>query len=103
MTRLLATPADWPRILLARADAPEEAPDLSPDTGPGLERALTLGAFEGLQRAIDEFGPEGIIAEIARAKLRGRGGAGHFASDKWRTARNTDASQKFVVANAYGA
>ena len=103
MTRLLDTPVDWPKILLARAAAPAEAPDLGPETGPGLERALSLGAFEGLQRAIDEFGPEGIIAEAARAKLRGRGGAGHFASEKWLKARRTEAAKKFVVANGFGA
>ena len=97
MTRLLDTPADWPRILLARADAPDDAPDLGPETGHNLERALSLGAFGGLQRAIDEFGPDGIITEAARAKLRGRGGAGHFASAKWRRARDTEATRSRYV------
>lgn len=103
MTRMLATPAEWPRILLARVDRDIAVPDLAPETGPDLERALTLGAFEGLRRAIDELGPEGVIGEVERANLRGRGGAGHPAAAKWRAARAQESSRRFVVANGYGA
>jgi NADH:ubiquinone oxidoreductase subunit F (NADH-binding) len=103
MTKLLATPEGWPQVLLARSAAQVNVPDLAPETGPDLERALTLGAFQGLRRAIDEFGPEGVISEVERANLRGRGGAGHPAATKWRSARNTEAARRFVVANGYGA
>jgi NADH-quinone oxidoreductase subunit F len=103
LTKLLATPEAWPQVLLARSMAQVDVPDLGTETGPDLERALTLGAFEGLRRAIDEFGPEGVITEVERAKLRGRGGAGHPAAAKWRAARSTAAARRFVVANGYGA
>jgi NADH:ubiquinone oxidoreductase subunit F (NADH-binding) len=103
MIRLLSTPPQWPRILLAREDRDVPVPDLAPETGADLERALTLGAFEGLRRAIDELGPEGVIGEIERANLRGRGGAGHPAGAKWRAARGQEAARRFVVANGYGA
>jgi NADH:ubiquinone oxidoreductase subunit F (NADH-binding) len=103
MTKVLATPEGWPQVLLARSTAEVSVPDLGPDTGADLQRALALGAFEGLRRAIDEHGPEGVIAEVERANLRGRGGAGHPAAAKWRAARNTEAARRFVVANGYGA
>lgn len=101
--KLLTTPESWPKVLLGRSERDIDVPDLAPETGPDLERALTLGAFEGLRRAIDELGPEGVLAEIERSNLRGRGGAGHPAAAKWRAARTTEATRRFVVANGYGA
>jgi formate dehydrogenase iron-sulfur subunit len=44
--------------------------------------------------------PDEIIAEIEVSGLRGRGGAGFPAHIKWRTVRDTPASQRYVVVNA---
>lgn len=94
MSAILDSPKGWPSILLARARAAQPA---------DLEDALKAGAFEGLRRAVRELGPEGTIQEIRAAGLRGRGGAGHLTADKWRTAAETPASSRYVVANGYGA
>ena len=94
MTSILATPKDWPSVLLARAGAKDPT---------DLDEALEAGAFEGLRRAIRELGPEGTIAEVQASGLRGRGGAGHLTAAKWRTAAATEARERFVVANGYGA
>ena len=94
MTDLLKTPAAWPRILLARADAPDPT---------DLDAAVGAGAFEGLRRAIRELGPTAIIATVGAANLRGRGGAGYPAGEKWRAAAGTEAPRRYVVANGYGA
>jgi NADH:ubiquinone oxidoreductase subunit F (NADH-binding) len=94
VTAILATPKDWPSILLARAGAAD----------PGdVDDALKAGAFDGLKRAIRELGPAGTIAEVEASGLRGRGGAGHLTASKWRTAAATEARQRYVVANGYGA
>jgi NADH:ubiquinone oxidoreductase subunit F (NADH-binding) len=61
------------------------------------------GAFEGLRRSIRDLGPTATIATIAEARLRGRGGAGFPAADKWRACAETPAERRFVVANGYGA
>jgi NADH:ubiquinone oxidoreductase subunit F (NADH-binding) len=98
MANLLATPADWPKILLARAAA---APTAA--AAPDLAAATAAGAFEGLRIAIEELGPEGVITAIEQSGLRGRGGAGFPTGAKWRQAATTDASRRFVVANGYGA
>ena len=57
------------------------------------------GGYAGLTRAVEKLPPEEVIADIAAAGLRGRGGAGFPTADKWRLARDTAADRKIVVAN----
>ncbi len=45
-------------------------------------------------------GPEGTMAEIKTAKLRGYGGAGFSAATKWETCRKAAHPQRVVVCNA---
>ena len=47
-----------------------------------------------------ELEPQAIIDEVSTAGLRGYGGAGFPAGRKWQTAADTEADQKYVVANA---
>src|SRR5688500_6748978 len=61
------------------------------------------GGYAGLERAITKLAPEEVIAEVAGAGLRGRGGSGFPTADKWRIARATEADRKIVVANLMGA
>jgi len=68
-----------------------------------LASARQHGAYAGLKRAVGKLGPEGTIAEIAAAGLRGRGGGGYPTADKWRAARATAGDGKVVVANLIGA
>ena len=91
MTTFLRTPAEWPRILLARANAAKTPGELPP------------GAFDALRRVVRDIGATGAIAMIAASGLRGRGGAGFPTGEKWRSAAGTEADRRFVVANAYGA
>lgn len=57
------------------------------------------GGAAGLRRAL-ELGPAATIEEIARAGLRGRGGAGFPVGIKWRTVREAPGARKFIVCNA---
>lgn len=57
------------------------------------------GGYAGLTRAVEQLGAEGTIDEIARARLRGRGGAGYPTADKWRAARAAPGDRRIVVAN----
>ncbi len=91
---ILKTPKDWPAILLPRT-APADATD--------LDAAMTAGAFSGLRLAMRDLGATGTTAAIGASGLRGRGGAGFPAADKWRAASATEASGRVVVANGYGA
>jgi NADH-quinone oxidoreductase subunit F len=94
MVELLKTPAAWPTILLERAGAADPT---------DLDSAVRAGAFDGLRRAIRDLGGTATIATIAASGLRGRGGAGFPAAEKWRTARGMDAPTRYVVVNGYGA
>jgi NADH:ubiquinone oxidoreductase subunit F (NADH-binding) len=93
MTDLLAIPAGWPRILLARADAKDPT---------DLDAAVAAGAFDGLRKAI-HLGGTAVTATIGASGLRGRGGGGFPAGDKWRVAAAVEAPRRYVVANGYGA
>jgi NADH:ubiquinone oxidoreductase subunit F (NADH-binding) len=94
MVTFLKTPAAWPRILLARAEAKDPT---------DLDAAVREGAFKALRHVIREAGGPATIATIAGSGLRGRGGAGFPTGDKWRTAAATPADRRYVVANGYGA
>ena len=63
---------------------------------------MAAGAFTGLRLAMRDLGATGTTAAIGASGLRGRGGAGYPAADKWRAASATPASGRVVVANGYG-
>src|SRR5712691_852185 len=68
-----------------------------------LEAYRRAGGYSALEKAIREQPPEHIVSQVIDAKLRGRGGAGRLAGEKWRIVRNTDDNQKYVICNAYDA
>ncbi len=68
-----------------------------------LDSYRDQGGYAGLRRAIEQLGPEGVITEIERAGLRGRGGGGYPTGDKWRAARASEGDGKVVVVNLMGA
>jgi formate dehydrogenase iron-sulfur subunit len=57
------------------------------------------GGYEGLTRAV-ALGADGIIDEIKRSGLRGRGGAGFPTGIKWKTVREAAGHEKYLVCNA---
>ena len=96
MPTLLRTPRDWPRVLLARAGAAAADPT-------DLDAATADGAFDALRRTVRNLGGTAVTALIGESGLRGRGGAGFPAADKWRLAAATPAARRYVVVNGYGA
>src|SRR5205814_8309619 len=57
------------------------------------------GGFEGLRRAV-EIGPAATIAEVAAAKLVGRGGAAFPTARKWEAVAGQAAEPHYLVCNA---
>jgi formate dehydrogenase iron-sulfur subunit len=57
------------------------------------------GGWSGLERA-QSLGAQGIIDEIKRSRLRGRGGAAFPVWRKWQTAKDQPADARYVIANA---
>ncbi|MEO5965613.1 MAG: NADH-quinone oxidoreductase subunit F, partial [Candidatus Limnocylindrales bacterium] len=96
MGPFLTTPKDWPAVLTGRVAAIAAEPG-------DLDAATRAGAFEALRIAVRDLGATGTIATVGSSGLRGRGGAGFPTGQKWRAAANQPASQRYVVANGYGA
>jgi NADH:ubiquinone oxidoreductase subunit F (NADH-binding) len=92
MTELLDTPAAWPGLLIDR-EATADPID--------LDAAVAAGAFAALGRSIRDLGATATTAAIGAAGLRGRGGAGFPAADKWRVCAAVDSPRRYVVANGY--
>jgi NADH:ubiquinone oxidoreductase subunit F (NADH-binding) len=57
-----------------------------------------MGGFDGLKSALTRT-PEGVMAEIERSGLRGRGGAGFPTATKWRAAASHPIGERLLVAN----
>ncbi len=64
-----------------------------------LDEYQASGGFNGWTAAVG-MSPEAIIQELKVSRLRGRGGAAFPVWNKWDVARQTEATEKFVVANA---
>ncbi len=67
------------------------------------------GGYSGLARAL-ELDPEAVIEELGKSGLRGRGGAGYPAAQKWQACREagiacheSEAGERYAVCNAVDA
>jgi [NiFe] hydrogenase diaphorase moiety large subunit len=79
-------PAEWSRVEdhIQRADV--KLADQS-NPGQGIAAALVRG-------------PQAMLDDIKRSKLRGRGGAGYATGTKWQLCRNAGSDVRYVVCNA---
>ncbi len=65
-----------------------------------IEAYLAHGGYAALARALYEMDPEGIIDEVTRSGLRGRGGAGFPTGVKWKFCRQSQSDEKYIICNA---
>jgi len=65
-----------------------------------IEDYIARGGYLSAAKALFEMTPEGIIDEVEKAGLRGRGGGGFITARKWRSCRNAAGERKFVICNA---
>ncbi|MDZ7597001.1 MAG: NADH-ubiquinone oxidoreductase-F iron-sulfur binding region domain-containing protein [Desulfobacterales bacterium] len=64
-----------------------------------IREYLAAGGYAALARAL-QTPPADIVAVVARAGLRGRGGAGFPTAQKWQLARSAPDPVKWVICNA---
>ena len=64
-----------------------------------IESYLAIGGYTALAKALSEMSPEGVIDEVKKATLRGRGGGGFLAGTKWEGCRKAHGSPKYIIAN----
>ena len=65
-----------------------------------IEDYIDSGGYRALEKALGKFTPLGVIDEITRSGLRGRGGAGFATGVKWLNTRKAGGSPKYVICNA---
>ena len=65
-----------------------------------IEDYIAEDGYSALANVITGMTPEGVIDEIMKSGLRGRGGAGFPAAKKWKLCRDVPDSPKYLTCNA---
>jgi len=65
-----------------------------------IEEYIAEGGYAALGKALTEMTPEGVVDEVKKSGLRGRGGGGFPTGMKWGFTRNAQGTKKYVVCNA---
>jgi NADH-quinone oxidoreductase subunit F len=63
-----------------------------------IDHYIANGGYSALMKALQML-PKSIIEQIKKAGLRGRGGAGFSAGEKWEICRNTAGRPKYLICN----
>jgi NADH:ubiquinone oxidoreductase subunit F (NADH-binding) len=65
-----------------------------------IEEYVARDGYQSLNRALLNLSPQGVIDEVTRSGLRGRGGAGFPAGKKWQGCSDATGKPKYIVCNA---
>jgi NADH:ubiquinone oxidoreductase subunit F (NADH-binding)/(2Fe-2S) ferredoxin len=75
----------------------ENNPKINPTD---IEDYIALDGYQALVNALFNMTSEGVITEIEKAGLRGRGGAGFPTGRKWEICRRVESDVKYIICNA---
>ncbi len=64
-----------------------------------IDGYIAREGYKGLAKAL-KMPPEKIIEEVKESGLRGRGGAGFSTAEKWRSFRQAEGTEKYLICNA---
>jgi len=64
-----------------------------------IEDYIAADGYAALAKALTEMAPKGVIDEVSKAGLRGRGGGGFPTGKKWAICRAQPGDQKFIICN----
>jgi bidirectional [NiFe] hydrogenase diaphorase subunit len=92
----LHCPNDMPFFSKQLRVVREHAGLIDPDR---IEDYIAVDGYQALYKALTEYTPEQVIAEITASGLRGRGGAGYPTGLKWSTVAKMSSPQKYVICN----
>jgi NADH-quinone oxidoreductase subunit F/NADP-reducing hydrogenase subunit HndC len=65
-----------------------------------IEEYISVGGYLALGKSLTEMTSEGVVEEVKKSGLRGRGGGGFPTGVKWGFTRNAAGEKKYVVCNA---
>ncbi|HEX2864017.1 MAG TPA: NuoF family protein [Deinococcales bacterium] len=97
MPEELTLPADLPFFTGQKKVVLENCGRIDPEN---IQEYISVGGYVGLLRTLNTRLPAGVIEEVVKSGLRGRGGAGYPAGLKWSTVAKAPGEKRYVVCNA---
>ena len=64
-----------------------------------IDDYIARDGYAALEKVLTSMSPEGVIEEIVRSGLRGRGGAGFPTGVKWKICRGEKVTPKYLICN----
>lgn len=64
-----------------------------------IDDYIALGGYSALSKALSKMTPKGVLDEVKKSKLRGRGGGGFPTGRKWESAQKAHGDPKYVIVN----
>ncbi|NQT31997.1 MAG: NAD(P)H-dependent oxidoreductase subunit E, partial [Deltaproteobacteria bacterium] len=64
-----------------------------------IDDYLAVGGYAALGRVLSGMTPEGVINEVKKSGLRGRGGGGFPTGDKWQSCRDAEGEKRYIICN----
>ncbi|NLJ64726.1 MAG: NADH-quinone oxidoreductase subunit NuoF [Christensenellaceae bacterium] len=65
-----------------------------------IDEYIAFDGYMALAKCLTEMSPQEVIDLVTEANLRGRGGGGFPAGNKWQFAANSKSDKKYVICNA---
>ncbi len=65
-----------------------------------IDQYIANGGYAALAKALHSMNPDGVVEEVKKSGLRGRGGAGFSTGMKWSFARSAAGDTKYIICNA---
>jgi NADH-quinone oxidoreductase subunit F len=65
-----------------------------------IDEYIAKDGYKALEKVLKNYSREGVIDEIIKSGLRGRGGGGFTTGLKWKLAYNEKANKKYIICNA---
>ncbi|MDH4164017.1 MAG: 4Fe-4S binding protein [Nitrospirota bacterium] len=70
--------------------------EIDPDN---IDDYLAMRGYRAAKKAMTTMTPDGVVDEVIRSGLRGRGGSGFRTGEKWKACRSVPSDTKYVVCN----
>lgn len=65
-----------------------------------IEEYIAVGGYQALYKVLIDANPASVIEQVKASKLRGRGGAGYLAGNKWEFLAKAKTEPKYIICNA---
>jgi len=65
-----------------------------------IEAYIANGGYFAAYKALNEMTPQGVVDEVKKSGLKGRGGAGFPMGVKWESGLKQESDEKYIVCNA---